>query len=420
MVCSPLRPTDKTKTGPETVGLVPERRFVPLVPKESSSEQDFTVKLSYNEAKNLHSNKSISIQRQPQLMNLQMLNKLFATMLALAGVLFVHEGGALKAETPPSIVGQLVDSVNLRGTEDVFLKGDYAYLPCREGQRLTICSIKDPSHPKVVSSFTHPKLGSAAGFAINGSTIFLTSMSSHRLLIIDVTDKSAPRLLSSVTIGGQGVLYKATYRDGYCYITNLQEKKLFVIDVRDSMKPVVVGSVEVTTEDDGPFSVLLHKDYAYVGTIFGKRNRLSVVDVKNPAKPRFVTQVFGPDIGHVSGQIVDNMFYSVNWDKNAFLVFDVTEPNNPKLHAKLVNQRLGKPNRCIVSGNRAYLPMVEGHGVVVLDISNSKKPLYLTAYRDPVLLKKTYGVAVRGNLLFVASREGNSLVIFDRDALEHE
>jgi len=62
--------------------------------------------------------------------------------------------------------------------------------------------------------------------------------------------------------------------------------------------------------------------------------------------------------------------------------------------------------------------MVEGNGVAVIDISNPLQPKFLTAYRDAVLLKKTYGVAVRGNLLFVASREGNSLVILDRKKLE--
>ena len=236
--------------------------------------------------------------------------------------------------------------------------------------------------------------------------------------MIDVTDKSSPRLLSSVKVGDKGVLYTAAYRGGYCYIPNLTEKKLFIVDVHNPKQPTVVGSVSVTTENDGPFSVMLRGDYALVGTIFGSRNRLAVVNVKDPAQPRLVTQVFGPDIGQVSGDAIGNLYYSVYWNNNVFLIFDISDPGHPRLHAKLVDKRLGKPNRCIVSGNRAYLPMVEGNGVAVIDISNSRQPKFLTAYRDAVLLKKTYGVAVRGNLLFVASREGNSLVILDRRVLE--
>ncbi|MFT4588795.1 MAG: hypothetical protein ACI8QF_002903, partial [Limisphaerales bacterium] len=112
-----------------------------------------------------------------------------------------------------------------------------------------------------------------------------------------------------------------------------------------------------------------------------------------------------------------DLFFAVNWDKNAFLVFDVANIAKPKLAAKLIDKRLGKPNRCVVSGDRAYLPMVEGDGVAVVDIANPLKPRFLKSFRDP-MLNKTYGVAVRDGLLYVGAREGNSLVIFDRHALE--
>ena len=349
-----------------------------------------------------------------------MLNRLLIAVIAVSSIHLVRQADKVTAQSPSSpVVGRLVDPVRLRGVEDVFVDGDYAWLPCREGQRLTICSIKDPANPQVVSSFTHDQLDHAAGYAINGNTIYLASQSNHRLLVIDATDKSALRLIASVLIGepGKGVLYKVAYRDGYCFVADLTAKKLFVVDVRSPGQPVVVGSVAVTMEDDGPFSVLLHGDYALVGTIFGHRNRLAVVNVKIPARPQLVTQVFGPTIGHASGQVVDSLYFAVNWEKNAFLVFDVADTGNPTLHAQLVDKRLGNPNRCVVSGDRAYLPMVTGDGVAILDIADARNPRFMTSFRDP-LLKKTYGVAVRDNLLFVGAREGNSLTILDRQSLE--
>ena len=325
----------------------------------------------------------------------------------------------LQAQSPSTpIVGQLVDAASLKGAEDIYLDGDYAYVPCRQGQQLTICSIKDPAHPKVVSRFRHPLLGIASGFARNGNTVYVTSMNKNRLVVLDATDKTNLRLLGSVSIGGKGRMYKLAYRNGYCFIPNIELRKLFVVDVRNPEEPKVVGSATVTPDNDGPFSVLLHGDYALVGTIRGRQNRLAVIDISDPTKPRLTTQVFGPEIGQISGQVVDNFYYSVNWDKNAFLVFDIAEPDNPKLRGKLIDKRLGAPNRCCVSGNRAYLPMGEGHGVAVIDISNPEDPQFITLFRDPVLLKKAYGAAVRDNLLYVASRDGNSLVIFDRHALE--
>lgn len=349
-----------------------------------------------------------------------MLNRLLIAVIAFSSADPIWQSNKATAQPPSTpIVGRLVDAVRLRGVEDVFVEGDYAWLPCREGQRLTVCSIKDPANPTVVSSFTHAELDHAAGCAINGNTIYLASQSNHRLLVIDATDKSALRLTGSVLIGepGKGILYKVSYRDGYCYVAHLTAKKLFVVDVRDPRQPLVVGSVAVTTENDGPFSVLLHGDYALVGTIFGHRNRLAVVNVKIPARPQLVTQVFGPEIGHASGQVVDRLFFAVNWDRNAFLVFDVADVGNPRLYARLVDKRLGNPNRCVVVGDRAYLPMVTGDGVAILDIADPKIPRFLSSFRDPVF-KKTYGIAVRDNLLFVAAREGNSLTILDRRGLE--
>lgn len=74
----------------------------------------------------------------------------------------------------------------------------------------------------------------------------------------------------------------------------------------------------------------------------------------------------------------------------------------------------------MVEGNRAYLPMVEGDGIAVVDLSNPAQPAFLTAYHDSELLDKTYGVAVRGSLLYVASREENSLIVLNREALERK
>ncbi len=129
------------------------------------------------------------------------------------------------------------------------------------------------------------------------------------------------------------------------------------------------------------------------------------------------TQVHDPDMGQVSGEIVGDLYFTANWGKDAFLVFNVSDPSHPKLAAKLVDQRLGKPNRCVVAGDRAYLPMVQGDGIAVVDIADPMNPRFLTSFRDPVM-KKTYGVALHDGLLFVGAREGNSLVVMVPGGLE--
>ena len=320
-------------------------------------------------------------------------------------------------ETPPApFVAQLVDNVQLRGIEDVHREGNYLYLPCREGARLTICAIDDPENPKILSTFTHPELGPAAGFALHGNTAYLASQSNSRLLVVDVTDKSAPKLLGSTGLD-DGILYKVAYRDGYCYVAQLTDKKLYVVDVRNPRAPIVVGSVVVSEGTDGPFSVLLHGDYALVGTIFGAENRLAVVDIHDPTAPRVVNQFIVPHGGQFSGEVVGDLYYAVHWDSNAFFVLDIGALPEAKLVASLIDERFGKPNRCIIAGDRAYLPMVEDGGIAIVDIADPANPRFLNTFRDPIM-KKTYGAAINGDLLYVGAREGNSLVTLKQSALE--
>ena len=314
------------------------------------------------------------------------------------------------------VVGALVEPELLRGIEDVHLEGDVAYLPCREGRRLTLCSVADPTNPTILSTFTHESLGPVAGFVRNGDTLYLVSQSNSCLLVVDGHDKSALRLVGATAVGN-GVLYKVAYRDGYCYVAGQSEQRLYVVDVRDSTRPAVVGSVPVGREKDGPFSVLLRGDHALVGTIFGSVNRLAAVNIADPQSPRLVHELLDPVMGHVSGDATGNLLYAVNWDVSAFFILDITDAARPELVATLVDRRLGKPNRCVVRDDRAYLPMVEGHGVAVVDISQPTRPAFLTTFTDP-RLKKTYGAAIHGDYLVVGAREGNCLMVLDRKLLE--
>ena len=342
--------------------------------------------------------------------------RILTMSIALFFTYAVSQEDQVFAQSSNPIVGQLIDSVALRGIEDVHIEGEYVYLPCREGKRLTICSIANPAKPEIISTFTHPELGPASGFAMNDDILYLASQGNTKLLVVDARDKSALRLLGSVSVGS-GIIYKIAYRDGYCFLAQQSEKKIYVIDVRNPRQPVVVATTEVTTEDDGPFSVLLKGHYALVGTIFGKHNRMAVVDIKDPTSPQLVTQVFDPEICQVSGEIVGNLLFTANWDTNAFIVYDIADVTHPKIVGKLVDERMGKPNRCAISGDRAYLPMVEGDGVAIIDISDPTHPQFLTSYRSHVM-NKTYGVAIHGDLLLVGARKGNSLLLFNRQMLE--
>lgn len=323
------------------------------------------------------------------------------------------------------IVGSLVDSENLNGVEDVFLSGDLAYLPCREGHCLTACSIKDPARPQVVGTFRDPDLDDVTGFALDGNTAYLASQSSHFLLIVDVSVPEKMNLLGKVRIsrqGSKGPLYKMAYRDGYCYMSHQGEKKLYIVDVRDKTRPYVIGNTQITTEGDGAYCVTMKGDYALVGTVFGKNNRLAVVNVTDPAHPRKVGELKDPHLSEGIGTIVGDRFYIACWPHHAMMVINLSEMSDsrlPSIEGVLIDPRLSKPNRCAVVGNRAYFPIIEADGVAVVDISDPANPRFVMSYSDPVM-KKPYGLTARGDYVFVGARAGDSLVILDRHQLENK
>lgn len=343
------------------------------------------------------------------------------TLLILFGVHFLADETVVCAAPP--IVGSLVDSENLNGVEDVFLSGDLAYLPCREGHCLTVCSIKDPARPRVVGTFRDPDLDHVTGFALDGNTAYLASQRSHFLLIVDVSVPEEMKLLGKVRIsqqGSKGPLYKMAYRDGYCYMSHQGEKKLYIVDVRDKTHPHVVAKIPVTTEGDGAYCVTMKGDYALVGTVFGKRNRLAVVNVADPTQPRMVGELTDPHLSEAIGTVVGDRFYIACWPHDAMMVINLAEMSDsrlPRIEGTLVDARLSKPNRCTVVGERAYFPIIEGDGVGIVDISNPANPRFVTSFSHP-LMKRPYGLAARGDFVFVGARTGDSLVILNRRELE--
>lgn len=319
--------------------------------------------------------------------------------------------------------GVVQDAQLLNGIEDVQLHGKLAILPCREGHRVTVCNIADPANPKVLSTFTHDRLAEATGLARNGHLLYVSSCYCQQtdrrpaLLIVNAEDPTNLKLLSIIDVGKPGYLYKVSYHNGFCYVAHQSDKTVYAIDVHDPQQPKIAAKAQVTSDSDGPFSVQWRNDHLLVGTLFGDRNRLAIIDVRQPQKPKLTQTLTGPEYCTIAGSFVENYFYAAAWSRDAMFIFDVSNIEQVKQIGVLQDARLGKPNRCVVVKDRAYLPMVKGDGVAVVDISDPHNPKWINSFSDP-LLQKTYGIAAQGDLLLIGSRDGDSLVIMDRYRLE--
>ena len=322
------------------------------------------------------------------------------------------------------IVGKIVDHSLLQGVEDVHLQQQFAYLPCREGQRLTICDISDASQPTIAGTFAHSQLQQVAGCAINGDLVYLASHGNQTLMTVDVSDKAHPKFVSSLTLnppGGEqgGLMYKVSYADGHCYVAHQSAQSVFIVDVNDPFNPRVQSVIKITTGDDGPFSVMLIGDVLLTGTIFGKASddRVVAVDVKDKSRPKILHTVADPRLGYAGGGTIEGDTYFVaGWSAEAIVAVDVSLPSKPEIVGALVDERIGKPNRCIVSDSMAFVPMYRGGGVSLVDVSDPHDMKFRASFWAPDM-ERAYSVAVRDGHVYAGARRGNSLTIMSKQAL---
>ena len=149
----------------------------------------------------------------------------------------------------------------------------------------------------------------------------------------------------------------------------------------------------------------------------------SIIDVTNPAQPRFVKFLKNPEKNTNNGQIqiADNLMITalerpltdlldiVPWQgyawlvrqtllgklpykpwaytPNGVLIWDVADPENPKLLSKWSNESLGTHRNFYDGGDYLYLTAnrqnFEGNFLIILDISNPKSPKEIGEYYLP-------------------------------------
>lgn len=313
------------------------------------------------------------------------------------------------------INGYITDNTNLDDAEDVIVDGNYAYVPCRGGARLSVFNISVASLPTFVSSFTDIELTEAMGVAKNESVIYLTSWHNHKLLILDATDPANITKISSIEIGtteGGGdpdELRKVFYLDGYAYVTHSHDQKLYVVDVSDPSSPSITGSVAT---GDGAFAVFVKGNYAYVGGCFIGAS-LKVIDISNKSAPTVVKTLASSDYTCCGGfaNSGDNL-YAVYYSSNSFVAFDISDPPNTVQKGILKTALLANPNRLDIFGDTAYVASAGMDALVLVDISNPANPTYL-GMNNNIIMDRAYGVKHYAGKIFVIARGSDSLIAFD-------
>ena len=139
-------------------------------------------------------------------------------------------------------------------SNDVVVKGDYAYLATGEGG-IDVIDISNPSSPTLTGSYDTP--GQAYGIAVDGNNAYVADQGKG-LRVIDVSTPSSPAFTGAYNASGAiaGVFVKGNY----AYITK-GSNGLYILDISTPSSPFPVSVYETPYKAWKPF---VRGRYAYV------------------------------------------------------------------------------------------------------------------------------------------------------------
>jgi hypothetical protein len=159
---------------------------------------------------------------------------------------------------------------------------------------------------------------------------------------------------------------------------------------------------------DGPQSVFVHGNYAYVAS--RTNSRLCIYDISDPnnmvAKGFINTNLSNPNSVVVQG----NYAYVTSQSNNRLCIYDISNPDN--IVAKgFSSQNLNYPWSVHVQGNYAYVASLGNNRLCIYDISNPDN--IVAKGFSSQNLNQPRSVQVQGNYAYVTSFLNNQFCIFD-------
>ncbi|MCE5237972.1 hypothetical protein LLH23_05720 [bacterium] len=258
---------------------------------------------------------------------------------------------------------------------DAALAGDKLYVI--GPQRLWVCSVSDPQHPRVLGSLDN--LGNNRQIVVRGDRVFVTAREDG-LFIIDASDAAAPRLISHY------------------------------------------NTIELATglEVSGSIVYVACRHYG-----------VELVDVRDPAQPRHLSTV---RTGEAQSCVVRGcMLYVGVWGTREVVICDVGNPRLPTVvsHAPLGGYGDGldvRGGHCFAATGHHHgtgRPSSNddprygaGHGLEVLDVSDARQPKTVARVPFPPFYRlrvDMWDAQLSGEFVYVGDNHGGLFVIEVKD-----
>ena len=230
---------------------------------------------------------------------------------------------------------------NIGETRQMVHKGNYLYISQRAAGILII-DITNPAKPEKAGFYDTAEF--ATGLSIAGNLLFCA----QRIFGVEIIDISNPVKLRTVALQRTYEAQSCTYRNGYIYVGDWEDAFLTVIDAKNPALPRIVSEHKLDGYGDGVFTddkycyaaTGHHKQSGDVSKRHGRGHGLEIYSLANPAKPEFVSRVDFPQL-----YTLGNDFWSVKVcgdtavvadTHNGVFVVDVRDRKNPVIKQRAV------------------------------------------------------------------------------------
>ena len=291
------------------------------------------------------------------------------------------------------------------------LQGNYIYLSGSMFQGdMSIVDISNPSNPQSISTLTVDDRGSTDIF-VEGDYAYVTCYN-DQVAIVNISNGLNPFIENRITTGQS--TYGIAKLGNYLYVAEYDSG--LVVNVADPANPFICGSINPHLYPWNAFcDVVASGNYCYLSST---EHGLFIFDISNPASPVFLSSIW-PDSNRITTiGINGNEIYAVSPYRGLYTI-DVSNPLAPVV-LNLFCQENAIFEDIAISGSHLYLSggLYPGNHyysiygfVAMLDISQPSQPLVISMQRgSPVAPKE---VALFGNYAIVGRNGAFILDISD-------
>jgi len=280
--------------------------------------------------------------------------------------------------------------VNQGGSRRSFIENDLLYV-ADWFSGLHIYDIRQPHHPKLLSSFPTP--GSPKGVLVRNGIAYVAD-DDHGLQIIDVSEPLSPSLVSTLPLSG--LAYTMKFSNNLLYIA-AHHGGFHIVDIENPGKPKLISTYDTPSK---AWALALNNNFLFVAD---DSSGVLIFDIVNPKEPKLINQ-FNP--GGFAEDIVirNNKAYLAFFDLGLF-VTDISDPENIKQLAHLPTP--GNARGIKIVDQTLFLASWEA-GVLSIDISDDTNP-YLVSQFDTK--GAVWGLGVKNEMVYAMDWWGGIKII---------